>query len=165
MAATAALCVAIFVIQSRHSSAGGCRAVAGALTAAALVLIVAPHAFGSHPIDHHPREAPRRLKAIAAIREEIDAAPEGTEVYSRIGASTASGPLMLQRPDLFPGLRRLLRHLLPDVIVDGRLCSSSSGIAKRWRGAARPEDRHLRSRTRRAAGGAPAGGRRKLGCE
>jgi hypothetical protein len=88
--------------------------------AAALAVIVAPHALGTPPIDHHDRERTAAAKAVASIQQQIDAAPPGADVYINNQRFDGVGPMMIQRPDLFPGLAAIFAIYFPEIVVDGK---------------------------------------------
>jgi len=132
--ATVPLCVAVFVTiavlaRSRAQPpipAGGDGAPPATggwrwpVLVAALAVIVAPHALGARPIDHHDRERAAAAKAVASIQQQIDAAPPGADVYINNQRFDGVGPMMIQRPDLFPGLAAIFAIYFPEIVVDGK---------------------------------------------
>ena len=120
-AAPVPFCIAFFValdtLAQRRQLLAGWRDAA--LAVGLLVLAVA-HALTTPAIDHHARERMLAMKAVSSIHEQVDAAAPGTDVYLKNQRFTGVGPLMIQRPDLFPGLAGIFAVYFPDNTVDGR---------------------------------------------
>jgi len=91
-----------------------------AALAVALVVTAGANALGAQPVDHHTRERTLAMRAVQKIRDQINAAPVGTDVYIKNERFNGVGPLMLQRPDLFPGLAGIFAVYFPEQVVDGR---------------------------------------------
>jgi len=67
--------------------------------------------IGAGSIDHHPRERKLAMLAVRQIRDQINAAPPGADVYIKNERFNGVGPLMLERP-IYSRLRGDLRGLL-----------------------------------------------------
>jgi len=91
-----------------------------ALLASALVVIAGAHAWQAVPIDHHAEERAHAMEAVQSIRERINAAPPGADVYIDNERFRGVPALLIHRPDLFPGLAGVFALYFPQPVVDGR---------------------------------------------
>jgi hypothetical protein len=120
-AATAFLSAAVLLMLAtavrRHPLP---RRWASAFWAAALALNVLPYALLPHPIDHHDQPRAAAKRALSDIQRGIGAAPPGADVVIQNRRFNGVGPLMFNRPDLFPGLAGVFAVYFPKTVVDGR---------------------------------------------
>jgi hypothetical protein len=112
-----AILVAIATLAERWPLTEGWR---NAAVAAALAILAIATAWRAPAIDHHPRERMLAMRAVARIRKQIDAGPPGNDVEVKNERFNGVGPMMLQRPDLFPGLAAIFAIYFPQQVVDGK---------------------------------------------
>lgn len=120
-AATLPIVTALFVLLGAADRRSAWQRPWGDL---ALALCLAAIAFSmvvrAPPIDHHTSARQQAEAALASIRERIEAAPIGAEVLIPNQPFFGVGPMVLARPDLFPGLAALFAIYFPENVVAGR---------------------------------------------
>jgi hypothetical protein len=112
-----ALCVLLAYADKRYTLRPEAKT---GLLAGWLFLTGLAYAQFGKPINNHIQARRETTAVLSAIRQAIDAAPPGENVYIPNRPFQSLGPIFVKRQDIFPGWAGVFVIFYPDNVVDGK---------------------------------------------